>query len=61
MLHQNYITYLPFFGPTFGTYDELALIASSKISPDSIPSGLSQESVNKLNYRLDKCFINCLC
>lgn len=43
------MAHLPLFGPTFGTYDELAVIASSGISPDSIPSGLSQVSETKRN------------
>lgn len=47
MTTSNLFTHLPFFGPTFGTYDELAVIAISGISPDSIPSGVSQESESK--------------
>lgn len=45
------VTHLPLFGPTFGTYDELAVMASSGISPDSIPSGLSQASEMTSKYR----------
>ena len=45
----NIVAYLPWCGPTFGTYDELAVMDESGTSPDSIPSGLSHEPANKIN------------
>lgn len=42
---EHYENYLPLPGPTFGTYDELAVIAESGIPPDSIPRGKSHSSV----------------
>jgi len=33
------VVYLPWCGPTLGTYDELAVMAESGTSPDSIPNG----------------------
>lgn len=44
----KYRSYRPLLGPTFGTlYDELAVIAESGISPDSIPNASSHSSEKK--------------
>lgn len=43
------MNYLPFLGPTLGTYDELAVMPSSGIAPDSIPSGSLQEPVTNMH------------
>lgn len=44
------INYLPFRGPTLGTYEELAVMASSGIAPDSIPSGSLQKPVTNMHF-----------
>jgi hypothetical protein len=41
------VVYLPRCGPTLATYDELAVMAESGTSPDSIPNGKSHEPVKK--------------
>lgn len=40
---MNILNYLPFLGPTFATYEELAVMASSGMAPDSIPRGSLHE------------------
>lgn len=40
-------THRPFWGPTFGTYEDVAVMEESGISPDSIPSGRSHVPGNK--------------